>query len=77
MARDNESIIHNPFYDDSLTAHAEVQNMPLPIGLLFTGLIIRTLLGAALVVAVVWLLWKLAKLADAYAEKLKASAKQQ
>jgi hypothetical protein len=50
--------------------------MPLPIGLLFTGLIIRTLLGAALVVAVVWLLWKLGRLADAYAEKLKASAKQ-
>jgi hypothetical protein len=50
--------------------------MPLPIGLLFTGLIIRTLLGAALVVAVVWLLWKIGRLADAYAEKLRTSTKQ-
>jgi hypothetical protein len=50
--------------------------MPLPIGLVFTGLIIRTLLGAVIVVAFVWLLWKLGRLADAYTEKLKATPKQ-
>ena len=46
--------------------------MPVPVGLLFTGLIIRTVLGAVVVVAVVIFLWKLSKLADAYTEKLGA-----
>jgi len=32
-----------------------------PVGLLFLGLVVRTILGAAIVVAVVWLLFKLAK----------------
>jgi len=41
-----------------------------PVGLLFLGLVVRTILGAAIVVALVWLLFKLAKLADAYAKKL-------
>ncbi len=50
--------------------------MPLPIGLVFMGLVIRTLLGAAIVVAFVWLLWKLGRLADAYTEKIKAAPKQ-
>ncbi len=45
--------------------------MPVPVGLLFTGLIIRTVLGAVVVAAVVIFLWKLSKLADAYTEKLK------
>jgi hypothetical protein len=35
------------------------------------GLIIRGALGAVVVVAVLWLIWKLGKLADAYTEKLK------
>ena len=48
---------------------AEV-NVMVPVGLLFLGLVIRAILGAVLVVAVVWLLFKLAKVADAYAKKL-------
>jgi uncharacterized membrane protein len=47
--------------------------MPHPIlGLLFAGLIIRTVLAVVVVVAILWLVFKLAKLADAYAEKLRA-----
>jgi len=41
-----------------------------PVGLLFLGLVVRTILGTAIVIAVVWLLFKLAKLADAYTKKL-------
>jgi len=41
-----------------------------PVGLLFLGLVI---LGAAIVVALVWLFFKLAKLADAYTKKLSES----
>ena len=43
----------------------------LVIGLLFTGLIIRTVIAAVIIVAVLWLVFKLGKLADAYAEKLR------
>lgn len=39
-------------------------------GLVFLGLLIRTILGAAVVVAVVWLMFKLGKLAEAYIKKL-------
>ena len=46
--------------------------MPTPIGLLFVGLVIRAILGAAIVLAVVLLAWKLGKLADAYTHKLTA-----
>jgi len=47
--------------------------MPHPIiGLLFTGLVIRTVLAVVIIGAVVWLIFKLGKLADAYTEKLKA-----
>jgi hypothetical protein len=45
--------------------------MPYPTGLLFVGLMIRGVLGAVIAVAVLWLIWKLGKLADAYTEKLK------
>jgi hypothetical protein len=48
---------------------AEV-NVMVPVGLLFIGLVIRAILGTVLVIAVVWLLFKLAKVADAYAKKL-------
>ena len=41
------------------------------LGLLFIGLIIRTVLAAAIVVALIWLVLKLGKLADAYTKKLK------
>lgn len=46
--------------------------MPIPIGLLFVGLMIRAILGTAIVAAVVLLVWKLGKLADAYTHKLTA-----
>jgi hypothetical protein len=49
----------------------EGERMPSPNGLLFVGLIVRAILGAAVVVAALWLIWKLGKLADAYTEKLK------
>jgi len=41
------------------------------IGLLFVGLIIRTVIAAVVIAAVLWLVFKLGKLADAYTEKLK------
>jgi len=43
-----------------------------PVGLLFLGLVVRTILGTAIVIAVVWLLFKLAGLADAYTKKLQS-----
>jgi len=45
--------------------------MPVPVGLLFTGLILRTALGAVVVVALVFLFWKIGRLADAYTDKVK------
>jgi uncharacterized protein HemY len=42
------------------------------VGLLFTGLIIRTVIVVVVIVAILWLVFKLGKLADAYTEKLKA-----
>jgi len=42
------------------------------MGLLFLGLVIRTIFGAAIVVALVWLMFKLAKLTDAYTKKLQS-----
>ena len=44
----------------------------MPLGLLFLGLVVRTILGTAIVVALVWLSFKLAKLADAYTKKLQS-----
>jgi hypothetical protein len=49
-----------------------VDELPAAMGLVLLGLIIRTVLGAIIVVALVLLLWKTSKLADAYTEKLKA-----
>jgi uncharacterized membrane protein len=48
--------------------------VPAPVGLLFIGLLIRTVFAAVIVVIVVWLLIKLGRLADAYTEKIKAQA---
>jgi len=45
--------------------------MPVPVGLLFTGLIVRTILGVVVVTALVFLFWKIGKLADAYTVKIK------
>jgi hypothetical protein len=47
--------------------------MPHPVvGLLFSGLIIRTAIAVVVIAAVLWLIFKLGRLADAYTEKLKA-----
>jgi hypothetical protein len=47
--------------------------MPHPVvGLLFSGLIIRTVIAVVVIAAVLWLIFKLGRLADAYTEKLKA-----
>jgi hypothetical protein len=45
--------------------------MPVPIGLLFIGLMVRTILGVTVVAALVILFWKIGKLADAYTERIK------
>ncbi len=50
----------------------EVVEVAAAIGSVITGLIIRTVLGALVVGALVIFLWKLSKLADAYTGKLKA-----
>ncbi len=50
----------------------EVHELAYPTGLLFAGFLVRTILGAAVVVVLVLFLWKVSKLADAYAEKLKS-----
>jgi hypothetical protein len=42
------------------------------LGLLFVGFIVRTLIAAVVIVATLWLVFKLGKLADAYAGKLRA-----
>jgi len=55
--------------NDAVRVEGE-EKMPIPVGLLFVGLVIRAFLGAAVVVAVVLLAWKLGKLADAYTHKL-------
>jgi hypothetical protein len=47
--------------------------MPHPVvGLLFSGLIIRTAIAVVVIAAVLWLIFKLGRLADAYTEKLRA-----
>jgi len=42
------------------------------VGLLFTGLIVKTVLSVAIIGAFIWLIIKLGKLTDAYTEKLRA-----
>jgi gas vesicle protein len=48
----------------------KVKKMPLPIGLLFAGLVVGAILGAVVLVTVLYLAWKLGKVADAYSQKL-------
>ncbi|MGP8126827.1 MAG: hypothetical protein ACLP9D_03370 [Candidatus Bathyarchaeia archaeon] len=45
-------------------------NAMVSAGLIFLGLVIRTILGAAVVVALVWSFFKLGKLAEEYTKKL-------
>ena len=59
----------SPFID-AAARRVEGEKMPTAIGLLFVGLVVKTILGAAIVVAVLFLAWKLGKVADAYAQKL-------
>jgi hypothetical protein len=48
-------------------------HMPHPFfGLLFSGLVIRTVIAVVVIAAVLWLVFKLGRLADAYTEKLRA-----
>jgi hypothetical protein len=42
-----------------------------PAGLLFIGLLIRTIFAAAVVIVGVWFLLKIGRLIDAYTEKIK------
>jgi len=53
------------------TVRVEVNAMP-ALGLIFLGLVIRAALGIAIVVALVWLMFKLGRLADAYTNKLQS-----
>ena len=41
------------------------------IGLLFVGLVAKTILAAVIIGAFVWLVFKLGRMADAYTEKLR------
>ena len=42
-----------------------------PVGLLFIGLLIRTVFAAAIVIVGIWFLLKIGRLIDAYTEKIK------
>jgi hypothetical protein len=42
------------------------------VGLLFIRLVAKTVLAAVVIGAVIWLVFKLGRLADAYTEKLRA-----
>lgn len=44
-----------------------------PVGLLFIGLLIRTVFAAVIVAVAIWLLLKVGRLADAYTAKIKSS----
>jgi uncharacterized membrane protein len=44
-----------------------------PVGLLFIGLLIRTVFAVVIVAVVIWLLLKVGRMMDAYTEKIKAS----
>ena len=62
-----------PFIIASFVARLRCDEMAHPIlGLLFTGLVIRTAIAVVVIIAILWLVFKLGKLADAYAEKLRA-----
>ena len=50
----------------------EVYDM-IPVGLLFIGLLIRTVFAAAIFTVGVWFLLKIGRLIDAYTERIKAN----
>ena len=43
-----------------------------PVGLVFIGLLIRTVFAAIIVAAVIWFLLKIGRLIDAYTERIKS-----
>jgi hypothetical protein len=62
-----------PFIMSRFVGHLRCNQMPHPFfGLLFTGLIIRTAIAVVVIAAVLWLVWKLGRLADAYTENLRS-----
>jgi len=78
LGLDVELVIDLRLYDSSTISFVtisflgrEMSRIPVPAGLLFTGLKLRTILRVVVVSAVVFLFWKIGKLADAYAQKIK------
>ena len=55
-----------------IPVHVEVNAMAALVGLVFLGLVVRAALGIAVVIALVWLVLKLGRLADAYTHKLQS-----
>jgi hypothetical protein len=69
MMNDSSTI---PFMMTQLDSCQRCNEMAHPfLGLLFIGFIIKTVLAAAIIVALIWLILKLGKLADTYTKKLK------
>jgi hypothetical protein len=61
-----------PFIMSNLVTRQRCNGMPHPIlGLMFVGLVVRTLIAAVIIVAILWLVLKLGRLADAYTAKLR------
>ena len=61
-----------PFITNTFASCQRCNKMAHPvIGLVFVGLIIRTVIAVVVIAAVLWLVFKLGKLADAYTEKLR------
>ena len=74
MATSLERMIHpQGVLSRTLWAVREVNEMSVAGALVLLGVIIRTVLAVPIVVALVFVFWKIGKLADAYAKKLKAT----
>jgi len=70
MMNDSSTI---PFIIASFVARLRCNDMAHPfLGLLFIGLIIRSVIAVVVIAAILWLVFKLGRLADAYTQKLKA-----
>jgi hypothetical protein len=69
IANDSSTI---PFITNRFVPRQRCDKIAHPvIDLAFTGLIIRTVIAVIIIAAVLWLVFKLGKLADAYNEKLR------
>ena len=69
LGKDDSSI---RCFISSPSAVCEVNEMPAAGALVLVGLI-RTILAVPIAIALIFLFWKIGKLADAYAKKLKTS----